>query len=441
MSAVYAHSLPGQPLATWETLAEHSTAVGAMAADFAAPLGWAEVLRLAGNLHDIGKASPDFQAYIANERATGGDHSSAGARIALDRYGTGPGRALGTILAAIIAAHHAGLADGSDLSQRMEAAHRLVPADWQHHAGPLPEPAGLRPSVPPPQGGPKGFAWSFLLRMLFSCLVDADFIATEGFYARATGERIERGNHTDLVVLRDRLAAFMAEKRASAPSTPLNVLRAGILDHAMAKAALPPGLFSLTVPTGGGKTLASLSFALEHAVRHGLRRVILVIPYAGAWIETRRIANRLMMTMVAPHAGAWIETSGTARGSRPSPVAPHAGAWIETRAGSRPTVRRRVAPTRGRGSKHRLRAHPAADGRSPPTRGRGSKPEQWTGIAGRATSPPTRGRGSKHPPRGNELGDNRRPPRGGVDRNRTALGALRHPAVAPHGGRGSKPVA
>lgn len=68
--------------------------------------------------------------------------------------------------------------------------------------------------MPEPQGGPKGFAWSFLVRMLFSCLADADFIATEQFYARATGETITQGNHTDLAVLRDRLASFMAEKRA-----------------------------------------------------------------------------------------------------------------------------------------------------------------------------------------------------------------------------------
>lgn len=220
MAIVYAHSLDGHPCEEWETLAEHSAAVGALAGEFAEPLGWAEVLRLAGGLHDIGKVSPVFQAYIAGQRPSGGDHSSAGARIALNRYGTGPGRALGTILAAIIAAHHAGLADGSDLNRRMQAAGPLVPADWQSHAGPLPEPAGLRPSVPPPQGGPKGFAWSFLMRMLFSCLVDADFIATAQYYARATGARIERGNHTDLAVLRDRLAAFMAGKRTTAKPPP-----------------------------------------------------------------------------------------------------------------------------------------------------------------------------------------------------------------------------
>ncbi|MFT0861437.1 CRISPR-associated helicase Cas3' [Ancylobacter sp. G4_0304] len=294
MSTVYAHSVIGRPRDEWETLVDHGAAVGQLAGELAEPLGWAEVLRLAGLLHDIGKVSPEFQAYIAGQRPSGGDHSSAGARIALDRYGTGSGRALGTVLAAIIAAHHAGLADGGDLSRRMEAAHRLVPADWQHHAAPLPEVAELKPRVPLPTGGPKGFALSFLLRMLFSCLVDADFIATERFYSKATGATVERGNHTDLATLRDRLAAFMAEKRIAAPATPLNALRAGILDHAMAKAALAPGLFSLTVPTGGGKTLTSLSFALEHAARHGLRRVIYVIPYTSIIEQTADVFRQAL---------------------------------------------------------------------------------------------------------------------------------------------------
>ncbi|WP_428031642.1 CRISPR-associated endonuclease Cas3'' [Ancylobacter sp.] len=294
MVAIYAHSLDGKPADRWETLAAHSAAVGARAADYAEPLGWAEVLRLAGSLHDIGKMSPEFQAYIAGQRSSGGDHSSAGARIALDRYGNGPGKALGTILAALIAAHHAGLADGDDLSRRMDGSHRLVPADWQSHAGPLPDPAMLTPRVPLPKGGPKGFALSFLIRMLFSCLVDADFIATEHFYAEVTGETVERGGHTDLAVLRARLAAFMAKKRATASRNDLNALRADILDHAVAKAALPPGLFSLTVPTGGGKTLASLSFALEHAVRHGLRRVIFVIPYTSIIEQTAEVFRQAL---------------------------------------------------------------------------------------------------------------------------------------------------
>jgi len=84
--------------------------------------------------------------------------------------------------------------------------------------------------------------------------------------------------------------AFLAKHRKT--DSEVNRLRSAILDHANAKAALPPGLFTLTVPTGGGKTLTSLSFALEHALRHGLRRVVYVIPCTGAWIETIRGRRR-----------------------------------------------------------------------------------------------------------------------------------------------------
>lgn len=287
MAAVYAHSLPGQPEDRWETLAEHSAAVALLAAEFAEPLGWPELLRLAGQLHDIGKVSREFQEYIADRLPSGGDHSSAGARIVLDRYGKG----LGTVLAAIIAGHHAGLADGTDLARRMDGGMRRVPGGWQEHSGPLPELARLTPNQPPAKAGPKGFAESFLIRMLFSCLVDADFIATERFYAAATGTEAERGGHTGLAELRDRLCAYMAGKTAAGEEArlPLNALRGRILDHAMAKATLDPGLFSLTVPTGGGKTLASLSFALEHAVQHGLRRVIFVIPYTSIVDQTAQV--------------------------------------------------------------------------------------------------------------------------------------------------------
>ena len=286
---VYAHSLAGEPLDRWEELPDHHAAVANLAAEFASPFGWGEVARLAGCLHDIGKLSPEFQAYIKGERTSGGDHSSAGARIALDAYGLH----LGKVLAAIIAAHHAGLTDGVDLMGRMERTKGIIPEGWKELTGPLPALTTLMPAQPfKPKEGPRGFAWSFLTRMLFSCLVDADFIATERFYAAAKNEPVERGGHSSPAMLRDRLRAHMETKQAKAREeapTPLNALRAGILDHAVGKAALPPGLFTLTVPTGGGKTLASLSFALEHASRHGLRRVIYVIPYTSIIEQTAKV--------------------------------------------------------------------------------------------------------------------------------------------------------
>lgn len=290
---IFAHSLPGASRTRWELLSDHSRAVAECAAKFAAPFGLAQLAHLLGMLHDIGKASPAFQAYIRGDRASGGDHSSAGAWIARERYGT----ATGIIAAAAIAGHHAGLADGAALTARLDRAKDLVPADWERHVGPLPALKDLRPTADLRlDGGPKGFAASFVMRMLFSCLVDADFLATEAFYAAANGEAIARGNYTALSELRDRLAAFMTEKSAAAPDTPVNALRAAILRHALEKAALPPGLFTLTVPTGGGKTLASLSFALEHAVRHQHDRIIYVIPYTSIIEQTAQVFREALNT-------------------------------------------------------------------------------------------------------------------------------------------------
>jgi len=291
---MFAHSLDGRPASEWEPLSHHLAAVGQRAAGFAAAFGWSEPARVAGLLHDIGKCSPAFQAYIARpqDEAAGGkrgpDHSTAGARVADKVYG----RMLGRLLAFAIAGHHAGLADAADLERRLdEAGYTLEPYDgWEAHSGAMPEPKALLGSMRKPAfGAHPGFYQAFLARMLFSCLVDADFLETEAFYARARGEPVERGGHASLQTLRERLRHHMAARRAEAPDTSVNALRARVLDHAVRKAALAPGLFTLTVPTGGGKTLASLSFALEHAISHGMERVIYVIPYTSIIEQTAKV--------------------------------------------------------------------------------------------------------------------------------------------------------
>ena len=132
--------------------------------------------------------------------------------------------------------------------------------------------------------------------MLFSCLVDADFLETEGFHARARGEPDGRGGFSAVLDLRDRLRRYMAGKREAAIPSAVNALRNRVLDHAIGKAALAPGLFTLTVPTGGGKTLASLSFALEHAVKKGMQRVIYVIPYTSIIEQTALVFRDALKT-------------------------------------------------------------------------------------------------------------------------------------------------
>jgi CRISPR-associated endonuclease Cas3-HD len=277
MAEIYAHSRPGETTDKWELLRKHLNGVADTAANLALPFGWSELARLCGCLHDIGKLSPEFQAYLRGERDSGGDHSIAGARLAKDHYD----KPLAQLLAVIVAAHHAGLPDSDRLDARLKQA--IVPFGWEEQIGKLPKAEQLFSTMKP--GGPAGFAPSFLIRMLYSCLVDADYLETERFY---DGE-VARGGGTDLTVLRDRLNAFMANKSAGANGSAVNRLRAEVLAHARQKAELAPGLFTLTVPTGGGKTLASLSFALDHAVRHGLSRVIYVIPYTSIIEQTAKV--------------------------------------------------------------------------------------------------------------------------------------------------------
>jgi CRISPR-associated endonuclease/helicase Cas3 len=295
---MFAHSLIGQPLAEWETLPAHLSAVATRAAGFAAAFGCAGLARAAGQLHDIGKASVAFQTYIAAPQdAAGGrkgpDHSTAGARQAMAAF---PG-SLGRMLAAIIAGHHAGLGDGDELDRRLDPAnHQIAPfAGWQAAAGPLPATRELSPTRQMVPNQHAGFAQAFLMRMLFSCLVDADFLETEAFYAKATDAPVARGGHASLETLRDRLCTHLHALRPATPDA-VNTLRARVLDDAMAKAALPPGLFTLTVPTGGGKTLTSLAFALEHALHHGLRRVVYVIPFTAIIEQTADVFRKALGT-------------------------------------------------------------------------------------------------------------------------------------------------
>ena len=285
MKDVYAHSRPGQAEATWESLRAHAAAVAGLAAGNAAAFGWERAGALLGQLHDIGKASAAFQAYVrASATRSGPDHSTAGARVAVEAYGP-----FARVFAYAIAGHHAGLADAGRLDERLDVARTAIASfgGWEAQVGLLPDRAALLPAKPVhPNRRHACFETAFLVRMLFSCLVDADFIATERFYTEAEGRPVERGSALRPADLLDRLRRFTA---GQAGDTALNALRCGIRDHAVGKAGLSPGLFTLTVPTGGGKTLTSLAFALEHAVRHGLRRVVYVIPFTSIIEQTAAV--------------------------------------------------------------------------------------------------------------------------------------------------------
>ncbi|OOF66379.1 CRISPR-associated helicase/endonuclease Cas3 [Rodentibacter sp. Ppn85] len=288
----YAHSTESFSESQWQILQNHLSQVAEMSANFACFFGSQEIARNTAKLHDLGKYTEAF-----DRRLRGGpsvDHATAGAKIAVERWGMA-----GKLMAFCIAGHHAGLANGGGegdnrrtLVQRLALAFgkdipELDPV-WQQEI-PLPE------KIPAPplktDAHHKWFSYAFFTRMLYSCLVDADFLDTEAFYASVENKAIQRGNYPDLNALQQRFNTFIESFKMPAKQAPvteaeqrraaLNRLRSSILDHAVAQADELPGLFTLTVPTGGGKTFTSMAFALEHAKRHGMRRVIYVIPFTS----------------------------------------------------------------------------------------------------------------------------------------------------------------
>ncbi|MCY3744790.1 MAG: CRISPR-associated helicase Cas3' [Acidobacteria bacterium] len=278
----YAHSAPSDTAQPWHGLADHLRETGDRAAQSLERLGVAELGRVAGLLHDLGKYTPEFQ-----KRLRGGpsvNHSTAGAQIACERY---PGH-LGKLIAFCVAGHHAGLANGVNGEKITALADRLrqqVPRLDSVWCDEIAVPPLAFPRVQLRGPDSVGFTASFLIRLVFSALVDADYLDTEAYYDAANGSGSLRGEHPSLNTLRQRLDSHLGKFNAKA-RTPVNELRAEILAHARSLADKPPGLFTLTVPTGGGKTLTSLAFALDHAVRHGLDRVIYVIPYTNIIEQT-----------------------------------------------------------------------------------------------------------------------------------------------------------
>jgi CRISPR-associated endonuclease/helicase Cas3 len=295
-----AHSLEGRPESAWEPVDEHLREVAAMAGRFAGAFALPVHGRLAGIWHDLGKYSAEFQDRIragsdaSLETLTGRvDHSTFGARHAHRTLGRP-----GWLLAYCIAGHHAGLADAIASGHGASALEkRLSKAD----VPPVPAPPDSVES--PPQSilrsavaeverlvaefrslsfdedeARRAFQVAFVTRMVFSALVDADSLCTEQF---CSPDRATERSSADMPLqdLATRLRAHVDP--ICRTDTDVNRARAEVLDACRAKAQKPPGVFSLTVPTGGGKTLSSLSFALEHSAVHGLRRVIYAIPFTS----------------------------------------------------------------------------------------------------------------------------------------------------------------
>lgn len=277
---------------SYQLLKDHLTGVAERAEKFAAAIGTPEEGRRAGLLHDIGKYSSNGQKRQRDPEHTARvDHATAGAQEAL-RMKDAPA-------AFAVAGHHGGLpdigmAEGTLVAKKKK---RLVggddPSAWKSEIT-VDNQTDLPDWV---ISHPESAEAAMYTRMLFSCLVDADFLDTE---QALQGEK-PRGGYANVKELLARLVRSV-EPWLKEPKTALCARRNEILSRCLKGGDDARGLYTLTVPTGGGKTVASLAFALSHAVAQGMERVIYVIPYTSIIEQTANtFAERIGRENVLEH--------------------------------------------------------------------------------------------------------------------------------------------
>lgn len=284
MEGVYAHT-PSPQHPVWHPLTQHLLAVGSLAGQFAAPWLAGDLAYAAGLWHDLGKFNPEFQAYLwaqhegrPHQRVP---HAMWGAAFVSALFQR---RGAWKALALTIAGHHAGLPAGSEIDQIIDeflAAHPNARSDLQTWAAQLPPPP--LPTLPAfPSHDPT--RREMFIRMLFSALVDADRLDTERHFSPGQ----ERLRHS-LPRLGQVAPRFWPKQQAllsKASSTSVNRIRREVYEACVAAADGPPGFYRLTAPTGAGKTLSSLAFAIKHARKHDLDRIVVAIPYTSIIEQT-----------------------------------------------------------------------------------------------------------------------------------------------------------
>jgi CRISPR-associated endonuclease/helicase Cas3 len=283
----YAHTDPEEPFtlpedgANWQPLLNHLQNTAELTRTFAESYNAVDWGYLAGLWHDIGKYSDEFQRKLRDsadahiEQTSRVQHAIVGAQQSFDKWDKGEGK----LLAYVIAGHHTGLPDGasnddSSLTKRLQKK-----LEYRFHI-----PAKLLDQTKPimpffPTAGRAGFEVSFFVRMLFSALVDADFLDTERHMEPTRA--ILRSTEYRLSYLEQKLSGYLETLESRSGHGNVARIRSEVLLNCREAAKMSPGLFSLTVPTGGGKTLSSMAFALKHAIRFGLSRIIYVIPFTS----------------------------------------------------------------------------------------------------------------------------------------------------------------
>ena len=329
-----------------QSVTEHLLAVGGLSRDFAAKIGLEEAGELLGLLHDLGKYSSQFQNYIrsaigqidegeddyvdAEEQKGRIDHSTAGAQLIWRELGgkTAFKNFTAQVLALCIASHHSGLIDclseqGIDnFTRRMKKnfsktnfleAEAAADAVLLERVREILEGESLEisfrqkiqqiskndaiPGLPPQNNPIVTFKLGMLVRFLFSCLIDGDRLDTAIFESPELKQMRTRPScvcWTSLISLLDqKLSSFQSRSAVDHE-------RKLISDACLARSGDEKGIFTLTVPTGGGKTLSSLRFALHHAEHHQLDRIIYVVPYTSIIDQNARVVREILEPVESP---------------------------------------------------------------------------------------------------------------------------------------------
>ncbi|MBI2251618.1 MAG: CRISPR-associated helicase Cas3' [Armatimonadetes bacterium] len=295
----FAHSLKDRPLKEWQRLDDHLRNVANIAGKFAESFKSHDWAFNAAWIHDLGKADSIFQGYLCRSNDLDDsdydkgriNHSSAGAALAEENFEG----FIGCILAYLIAGHHAGLPDwhsadtgNAALSIRLKEGKKNLVRIREYADEILKTIRSI--SRPPCFVKPDNFhIW---VRMLYSCLVDADFLDTETYMNLEQSQ--QRSKFLSLNELKTLFDLYMKKFTGSpASKTNINKIRNEILSSCRTVASENSGIFSLTVPTGGGKTLSSMAFALEHAIKYGKYRIIYVIPYTSIIEQIAEIFGKI----------------------------------------------------------------------------------------------------------------------------------------------------
>jgi CRISPR-associated endonuclease/helicase Cas3 len=305
-----------------DPLDRHLVAVASQAAINATPFGGQDIAGWAGILHDVGKASTEWQRYLEacerepDRRRPTVDHKGAGTLRSQEIFGP---------LAFLIQGHHGGLPGLGALLSKLKELEREPNAVLIREALARVEALGLFDSdmTPPLPPSLPDFveaskcSLELWLRMCFSALVDADHSDTERH--SSPEHAAYRGTSVDLSQLVRRLEESQQQlmerstKAKAVGQSVVNAIRTEVYLACLKTASLPPGFFQLTVPTGGGKTRSSLAFAVKHALLHGMHRVIVAVPYLTITDQTAREYREIFgdeRAVLEHHSGAGQKDSG-----------------------------------------------------------------------------------------------------------------------------------